>query len=153
MSRKSARECPWPERDPDLIAAWEWRDAAGNYHKSLELCAILRLSKGTIIGRARRLGLPMRTKPGGRLGYTQSKPRRRPDDPPREPAIDPILSAEHDRRMAKTLIGIVTGPVKAHEPTIRGSLYARGFSMLGGTIAGFGSGRTGRPTEGKPPGC
>jgi GcrA cell cycle regulator len=56
---------PWPERDPELKDLWLWRGSEGEQHSASEIGDRMGLSKGTIMGRASRTGLPQRGQPGG----------------------------------------------------------------------------------------
>ena len=86
---KRAEDCPWPERDVELRKWWAHRNPDGTGLKTGEIMERMRLSKGSVISRARRLGLPQRTAEGARLS---TPPRLR--HAPRE--VSPYVVANTD---------------------------------------------------------
>lgn len=80
---------PWPEADDRLRTLWETRDADGELISILAVSTAMDLSKGSVMGRARRLGLPGRGEPSGRAGLPLAK--RKPKQHRAESAMTSIV--------------------------------------------------------------
>lgn len=61
--------CPWPERDDQLRALW------ATTASSAQIGERMSLTKGQVIGRARRIGLPARSSPIARPSGPSTLPR------------------------------------------------------------------------------
>lgn len=151
---KNNKDAPWPERDGELRECWRWRDADGRWYECFELEALMRLTKGQILGRAKRLELPSRKGPNGRLGQVMRKRRDadeisriiRPASVDSLPPAPPRVIAAHDVRAFRLL---PQAAACAIAPPFRVVAPGKPFSMLGGTLQGTKD----RATRREPPVC